>query len=167
MISRDGGTKGANAGAHFYCAASYRIFRNCERAGRRGRFNAFLTVPASDEKSWRPMEPTLQRRVWCLMKTRSDSLTRLLAAFTVVLFAAFMLSPVSARTPTLESAALEGPAGWTPDAEAEEIFADAEFGVDPMVTGPVSDGFRERQARLGCLEAQWPNIPAACYPDFN
>jgi hypothetical protein len=96
------------------------------------------------------------------MMTRSDSLIRLLAAATLIGAAALMMTPVSARTPVEDA-----PLGWQPDPEPEELFADAEFGVDPMVTGPVTQEFRALQARLGCLEAKWPNIPAACYPDQN
>lgn len=99
------------------------------------------------------------------MKPRSDSIARLLAAATVVIFAALIMTPVSARTPGHEWPLAETPSGW--QADPEETFADAEAGVDPMVTGPVSSEFRERQARLRCLDAKWPNIPAACYPDFN
>lgn len=102
------------------------------------------------------------------MKNRSDRLIRLLAAATVVAAAALMMSPVSARTPGLDRSsdmpAPEGPAGWQPDPEDDVV---AGFGIDPMVTGPVSDEFRERQARLGCLAAKWPDVPSACYPDFN
>ncbi len=98
------------------------------------------------------------------MKTRSDTITRLLAAATVIAVAGLMLTPVSARTPSYET-----PAGWQADADVqrEERFADAEFGVDPVVTGPVSDSFRQQQAKLGCAKAVWPNIPAACYPVSN
>ena len=42
---------------------------------------------------------------------------------------------------------------------------DALFGVDPVVTGPVSAGFKARRAAANCDTAVWPNIPAACYPD--
>jgi len=48
---------------------------------------------------------------------------------------------------------------------AEEAFADAPYGVDPMVTGPTSASFERKQADLGCDKAIWPNIPLACYPD--
>jgi hypothetical protein len=99
------------------------------------------------------------------MMTRSDSLIRLLAAATLIGAAALMLTPVSARTPAQDFPSAQDGTNFQPDAEEE--FADAEFGVDPMVTGPTTQQFRERQARLGCLEAKWPNIPAACYPDQN
>ena len=49
--------------------------------------------------------------------------------------------------------------------EESERFADAPYGVDAMVTGPVSTAFKQRQERLGCAEAEWPNIPTGCYPD--
>ena len=48
---------------------------------------------------------------------------------------------------------------------AEEAFADADYGVDPMVTGPTSASFERKQADFGCDKAVWPNIPLACYPD--
>jgi hypothetical protein len=47
----------------------------------------------------------------------------------------------------------------------EPPFDDAPYGVDPIVTGPVSSAFKERQRAAHCDEAVWPNIPAACYPD--
>lgn len=48
---------------------------------------------------------------------------------------------------------------------AEQMFADAPDGVDPIVTGPVSTAFRQQQAEAGCESAVWPHIPARCYPD--
>jgi len=47
---------------------------------------------------------------------------------------------------------------------AEQAFPDAEYGVDPMVTGLVSASFRQQQANAGCNEAVWPKIPLDCYP---
>jgi hypothetical protein len=47
---------------------------------------------------------------------------------------------------------------------AELAYADAPYGVDPIVTGPVSRDFRARQVETGCDEARWPDIPVACYP---
>jgi hypothetical protein len=52
-----------------------------------------------------------------------------------------------------------------PISDAQQLFADAPDGVDPIVTGPVSASFKQKQADLGCAEAVWPNIPASCYPD--
>ncbi|MFC3326282.1 hypothetical protein [Mesorhizobium cantuariense] len=53
-----------------------------------------------------------------------------------------------------------------PDTQtAEQTFADAPDGVDPMVTGPVSAVFKQRQVSANCDSAVWPNIPMVCYPD--
>lgn len=49
--------------------------------------------------------------------------------------------------------------------QAEALYPDAPDGVDPVVTGPVSVSFRQRQADAGCDKAVWPNVPAACYPN--
>ncbi|ESW82029.1 hypothetical protein NKL07_02480 [Mesorhizobium sp. C280B] len=48
---------------------------------------------------------------------------------------------------------------------AEQLFADAPDGVDPVVTGPVTAAFKQRQQNAGCDSAVWPNIPVVCYPD--
>lgn len=45
------------------------------------------------------------------------------------------------------------------------MFADAPDGVDPIVTGPVSAAFKQRQKDANCDTAVWPNVPRACYPD--
>lgn len=53
-----------------------------------------------------------------------------------------------------------------PDARtAQQMFADAPDGVDPIVTGPVSASFKQRQKDASCDTAVWPKIPAPCYPD--
>jgi hypothetical protein len=69
-----------------------------------------------------------------------------------------------------------GVAGWTASrpldepkalltaSAAQELFADAPDGVDPMVTGPVPASFKQRQKDAGCDKAVWPNTPIACYP---
>lgn len=44
-------------------------------------------------------------------------------------------------------------------------FDDAPYGVDPIVTGPVSTAFKQRQQAARCAEAVWPNVPQACFPD--
>ncbi len=93
------------------------------------------------------------------MQSRLSPAIRLIAASAIV--AASVLTPVAARTPALD-ASFEPAA--TVESEAEEMFSDASFGVDPMVTGPVSDEFRQKQDELGCAEAKWPAIPAGCYP---
>ena len=51
------------------------------------------------------------------------------------------------------------------NAPAEQVFADAPDGVDPVVTGPVSAAFKQRQDAANCDSAVWPNIPMVCYPD--
>jgi len=72
---------------------------------------------------------------------------------------AVMLAAGGAR-----SAATHGDQPRIAPTEAEQLFADAPDGVDPMTTGPVSAAFKTRQAEAGCADAVWPNIPAACYP---
>jgi hypothetical protein len=57
------------------------------------------------------------------------------------------------------------PARSTDTHTAEQMFADAPDGVDPIVTGPVSAAFKQRQKAADCDTAVWPNIPATCYPD--
>ena len=48
---------------------------------------------------------------------------------------------------------------------AQQLFADAPDGVDPVVTGPVSAAFKQRQQAANCDSAVWPKIPTVCYPD--
>lgn len=48
---------------------------------------------------------------------------------------------------------------------AELAFADAPHGVDPVMTGPVSRGFRAQQEIAGCATAKWPDVPLACFPN--
>ena len=48
---------------------------------------------------------------------------------------------------------------------AEQMFADAPDGVDPVVTGPVSAAFKQKRRAAGCDTAIWPKIPTVCYPD--
>ncbi|MCV0394580.1 MAG: hypothetical protein K5872_00065 [Rhizobiaceae bacterium] len=47
---------------------------------------------------------------------------------------------------------------------AEIEFPDAPHGVDPIVTGPRTASFKERQDRAACDQAAWPEIPITCYP---
>ena len=74
---------------------------------------------------------------------------------------AVMLAAGGARSAATRAPALDQAAEPT----AAKAFADAPDGVDPMVTGPVSATFRQRQEAAGCSEAVWPDIPMACYPD--
>jgi hypothetical protein len=62
------------------------------------------------------------------------------------------------------SAAFQQQDGSAAGADSQS-FDDAPYGVDPIVTGPVSAAFKNRQQALHCAEAAWPNIPAGCYPD--
>ncbi len=48
--------------------------------------------------------------------------------------------------------------------DVTRLFPDAPHGVDPVVTGPVSDEFRRQQEAAGCEKAVWPDIPAICFP---
>lgn len=48
--------------------------------------------------------------------------------------------------------------------DVTRLFPHAPHGVDPVVTGPVSDEFRRQQEEAGCADAIWPNIPAICFP---
>ena len=41
---------------------------------------------------------------------------------------------------------------------AEQLFADAPDGVDPVVTGPVSASFKQKQQVAGCDSAVWPKF---------
>jgi hypothetical protein len=82
------------------------------------------------------------------------------AAAGTAVFALLLAAGVAHSTGTRQ---IEGPAlaAQTP---AEEAFADAPYGVDPMVTGPTSASFKKEQADAGCNKAVWPDIPLACYP---
>jgi hypothetical protein len=59
--------------------------------------------------------------------------------------------------------AIPAPSLPIPDELAE--FADAPYGVDPIVTGPVSAAFKQRREGANCDAAIWPNVPAVCFPD--
>jgi len=50
-------------------------------------------------------------------------------------------------------------------ADVAQRFEDAPFGVDPVVTGPISAAFKEARKAAGCDSAVWPDVPDACYPD--
>lgn len=47
----------------------------------------------------------------------------------------------------------------------QDRFPDAPYGVDPIVTGPVSTAFAQKRKALACDDAVWPRVPAGCYPD--
>jgi hypothetical protein len=84
-----------------------------------------------------------------------------IAALSVAFAGAFALSAIGARGPELDRGALERLASTL----AEEAFADAPMGVDPMVTGPTTAAFEMKQRDLGCADAKWPDVPLGCFPD--
>ncbi|MDQ6432601.1 hypothetical protein RB623_00870 [Mesorhizobium sp. LHD-90] len=93
------------------------------------------------------------------------------AAFVALVVSAAAISS-GAAAPTDERtgvrAALEKAPIRAPAADGEDVaerFADAPYGVDPVVTGPVSASFRKQREAAGCDKAVWPNVPASCYPD--
>jgi len=47
---------------------------------------------------------------------------------------------------------------------AEVAYADAPYGVDPVVTGPTSGAFKAQRESAGCDGARWPDVPLECYP---
>jgi hypothetical protein len=77
------------------------------------------------------------------------------AALAVLLAAGVAQSAATSKEPALPS----------DTRTAEQLFADAPDGVDPVVTGPVSAAFKQRQENAGCDSAVWPKIPTVCYPD--
>ncbi|CDX49777.1 conserved exported hypothetical protein [Mesorhizobium plurifarium] len=79
------------------------------------------------------------------------------AALGVLLAAGVAQSATALR----DSGAIQPPDART----AQQMFADAPDGVDPIVTGPVSAAFKQRQKDANCDTAVWPNVPRACYPD--
>jgi hypothetical protein len=136
---------------------------------RKGRvLHRFLTNAADNEKMSRGREPDAAPGVGGTMIKVSAKYARraALAAASATLVLAAALSVSGARQPDQndmrEVALLESGNTATP---AEKLFPDAPDGVDPMVTGPVSAEFRARQQAAGCAQAEWPNIPAECYPD--
>lgn len=88
------------------------------------------------------------------MSTRS----RAVASFSAIALAVMLAGGAGAVTRPA------APVAQASTASAADLFPDAPYGVDPMVTGPVSASFRTQQADAGCAKANWPDIPAACYP---
>jgi hypothetical protein len=80
-------------------------------------------------------------------------------------------SAAGVNTPVIAVAAVPGevetilPAPSLPVPDELADYADAPDGVDPLVTGPVSTAFKQRQQAANCGEAVWPNIPRTCFPD--
>jgi len=92
----------------------------------------------------------------------TDRLTRFWPLIAAASFAVLLAVNAAQSAATRTDARTLLPTGATP---AQQAYADAPDGVDPIVTGPVSTAFKQRQAAAGCETASWPNIPLVCYPD--
>ncbi|TPK46159.1 hypothetical protein FJ492_08740 [Mesorhizobium sp. B2-5-4] len=91
----------------------------------------------------------------------TDKLNRFWPLIASAAFAVLLAANAAQSAATLKEARSVLPD--TPS--AQQAFADAPDGVDPVVTGPVSAAFKQRQASANCDAAVWPNIPMVCYPD--
>lgn len=67
--------------------------------------------------------------------------------------------PVRSLTDEQLAAAVNG------SEQGSATFDNASYGVDPVVTGPISAKFKRQRAMAKCDETQWPNVPKVCYPD--
>lgn len=85
------------------------------------------------------------------------------AALGAVLVSPGFAAPIASETRLALQDRSATPAPETPS--VEDRFAGAPDGVDPVVTGPVSAQFKQTRNFLGCDKAEWPNVPAGCYPD--
>ena len=92
----------------------------------------------------------------------TDKLNRFWPLIASAAFAVLLAVNAAQSAPALKEAR---PALPSDAPSAEQVFADAPDGVDPMVTGPVSASFKQRQDAANCDSAVWPNIPMVCYPD--
>ena len=93
--------------------------------------------------------------------TNSASVGRLFSPRLVIGAAALVMAAGAAHSAATRAQAPRVAAAT----QAEALYPDAPDGVDPVVTGPVSVSFKQRQADAGCDKAVWPNVPTACYPD--
>ena len=91
----------------------------------------------------------------------TDKLNRFWPLIASAAFAMLLAANVAQSAATLKETRPSLPS----NAPAEQVFADAPDGVDPVVTGPVSAAFKQRQDDANCDSAVWPNIPMVCYPD--
>ncbi len=92
----------------------------------------------------------------------TDKLNRFWPLIASAAFAVLLAANAAQSAATLREAR---PVAQSDTQTAEQAFADAPDGVDPMVTGPVSAAFKQRQVSANCDSAVWPNIPMVCYPD--
>ena len=104
-------------------------------------------------------------------KPRSGRMTRtfalkkhLVVGLSAFALSGFVWSAESAQRPDDQTTRQALESAEPGDTAAKRLFADAPDGVDPMVTGPVSQDFREKQRSARCAEAVWPDIPVVCYP---
>lgn len=58
--------------------------------------------------------------------------------------------------------ASDQPTAEAPSPEPERL--DEMAWVDPIITGPVSPGYKRLREQAGCDTARWPNIPDVCFP---
>ena len=92
----------------------------------------------------------------------SDHMSRLRPVFAWAALGMLVAAGAAQSAATLREADPITP----PDARtAQQMFADAPDGVDPIVTGPVSASIKQRQKDANCDTAVWPNVPRTCYPD--
>ncbi|CDX45136.1 conserved exported hypothetical protein [Mesorhizobium sp. SOD10] len=92
----------------------------------------------------------------------TDQMSRLRPVFAWAALGVLLAAGVAQSATALrESSSIQPPDART----AQQMFADAPDGVDPIVTGPVSAAFKQRQKDANCDTAVWPNVPRACYPD--
>ncbi|TPM91294.1 hypothetical protein [Mesorhizobium sp. B2-1-3A] len=91
----------------------------------------------------------------------TDKLNRFWPLIASAAFAMLLAANAAQSAATLKEARPALPS----NPPAEQVFADAPDGVDPVVTGPVTAAFKQRQAAANCDSAVWPNIPMVCYPD--
>ncbi|RWB72035.1 MAG: hypothetical protein EOQ50_21095 [Mesorhizobium sp.] len=92
----------------------------------------------------------------------TDQMSRLRPVFAWAAFGLLVAGGAAQSAAALRQA---DPISPPDDQTAQQMFADAPDGVDPIVTGPVSAAFKQRQKDANCDTAVWPNIPRACYPD--
>jgi hypothetical protein len=91
----------------------------------------------------------------------TDKLNRFWPLIASAAFAMLLAANAAQSAATLKEARPALPS----NAPAEQVFADAPDGVDPVVTGPVTAAFKQRQDAANCDTDVWPNIPMVCYPD--
>jgi hypothetical protein len=95
----------------------------------------------------------------------SNVMTHSVIRFRPILACAALAVLIAAGVAQSATTTDEGRTTQADTTTAEQAFADAPDGVDPMVTGPVTTAFKQRQVTANCDSAVWPNVPMVCYPD--